>query len=58
MNYLFPVVSFATSFVFFWLTWVAKNVWRDKPKTQAFAMVAIVSALAFMYWGLFVADIE
>ena len=57
-NYLFPVATFAASFAFFWLTWVAKHVWRDKAKTQAFAMVAIITALAFMYWALFVADIE
>lgn len=58
MNYLFPVVTFAISFVFFWLTWIAKNVWRDKAKTQTFALVAIIATLGFMYWALFVADIE
>ena len=58
MNYLFPAVTCGISFVFFCLTIYAKHVWRDKGRTQAFGMVAIITALGFMYWVWFESGIE
>ncbi len=30
------------------LAWVAKNVWRDKTKTQIFSLIGIVAVIIFM----------
>jgi predicted permease len=37
--------------IFGWLTWIARNAWRDRRKAQAFALVAAVSTLLFMVVG-------
>jgi len=50
---LFPVVAFAIAFMMGFVTWVAKNVYRNKRLTQTAAAIAIIATLAFMYWALF-----
>lgn len=30
------------------LAWIAKNIWRDKTKTQVFAILGVVSVIIFM----------
>jgi hypothetical protein len=30
------------------LAWIAKNIWRDKNKTQILAFIGIVSVIIFM----------
>ena len=30
------------------LAWIAKNIWRDKTKTQIFAIAGVVSVIIFM----------
>lgn len=51
-NTLFPAIMFFVAFIFGFLTWVAKNVWRDRPKTQFFALVAIISTLCLIAWAM------
>jgi hypothetical protein len=30
------------------LAWISKNIWRDKTKTQVFAVLGVVSVIIFM----------
>jgi hypothetical protein len=38
----------ALSMGFGLLTWVSRNVWQSRPRTQLFAMLAIGSTLGFV----------
>lgn len=41
-------VCFICAFMFGWLTWIAKNVWRNKTRTQIFALLAVIFTVSFM----------
>ncbi|MFA5771946.1 MAG: hypothetical protein WC974_04355 [Thermoplasmata archaeon] len=45
------IAFLALAVIFGWLTWIAKNAWKDKGKTQIFAMVAAASTILFMIVG-------
>jgi hypothetical protein len=30
------------------MAWIAKNIWRDRAKTQIFAILGIISVIVFM----------
>ena len=49
---LFPAIMFLVAFIFGFLTWIAKNVWRDRSKTQLFALIAIISTLCLIAWAM------
>ncbi len=53
MSSLLGWISFIIAFVSGFLAWIAKNVWRDRERTNLFAMIGIISALAFMIWAWF-----
>ena len=42
------LVCFICAFIFGWLAWIAKHVWRNKTKTQLFALLAIIFTVSFM----------
>jgi uncharacterized membrane protein YsdA (DUF1294 family) len=42
------LACFICAFIFGWLTWVAKNVWRNKTRTQIFALLAVIFIVSFM----------
>ncbi|MBU2565629.1 MAG: hypothetical protein KKE04_00980 [Candidatus Thermoplasmatota archaeon] len=41
-------VCFICAFIFGWFTWIAKNVWRNKTRTQIFALLAVIFTVSFM----------
>jgi len=41
-------VCFICAFMFGWFTWIAKNVWRNKTRTQVFALLAVIFTVSFM----------
>ncbi len=47
-----PATLFLIGAVFGFLTMYARTVWRDKAKTQLFAVIAIMGAVGFMMWAL------
>ena len=50
MDALFVLMALllALSMGFGLLTWVSRNVWQSRPRTQLFAVLAIASTLAFV----------
>jgi hypothetical protein len=49
---LIPAIFFIIAFAFGTLTWIARNVWIDKKKTQFFAFIAIMATLGLILWAL------
>jgi hypothetical protein len=46
--FVFMALCLALSLAFGLLTWVARNVWQDRRRTQLFALCAIASTVAFV----------
>ena len=51
LDFTFPAIAFVVAFASGTIGWVAKNVWKSKPLTQTFSMVAIISTLALLIWA-------
>jgi len=45
------IVFLVLAILFGWLTWIAKNAWKDRKKTQIFALLATLSTFLFMIVG-------
>jgi len=46
--FVFLALSLALALGFGLLTWVSRNVWQDRRRTQTFALLAIASTVAFV----------
>ncbi len=46
--FLFLALTLALALGFGLLTWVSKNVWQSRRRTQLFALLAIASTVAFV----------
>jgi len=46
--FVFLALSLAVALGFGLLTWVSRNVWQDRRRTQTFALLAIASTVAFV----------
>jgi len=49
---ILPAVFLIVMAVFGYLTLVAKEKWRDKPKTQLFAAIACIATIGLIMWAL------
>lgn len=47
-SFVFLLLFFALAVGFGLLTWISRNVWQSKPKTQLFALLGVVSTTAFV----------
>jgi hypothetical protein len=50
--FVFMALCLALSLGFGLLTWVARNVWQDRRRTQLSALCAIASTVAFVILAL------
>lgn len=49
---ILPAIFLVVMGVFGYLTFVAKEKWRDKAKTQLFAAIASIATVGLIMWAL------
>jgi hypothetical protein len=49
---LIPALFFIVAGAFGLLTYIARYLWHDKPKTQLFAVIAIMATVGLIMWAL------
>jgi hypothetical protein len=49
---LIPALFFLVGGVFGVLTYIARYLWKDKPKTQLFSVLAIMGTVGLIMWAL------
>jgi hypothetical protein len=47
-----PALFFLVGGVFGVLTYIARYLWKDKPKTQLFSVLAIMGTVGLIMWAL------
>ena len=47
-SFVFLLLFLALSLGFGMLTWISRNVWQSKPRTQLFALLGVVSTAIFV----------
>jgi hypothetical protein len=49
---LIPALFFLVAGIFGLLTYIARYLWQDKPKTQLFSVIAIMATVGLIMWAL------
>ena len=47
-----PALFFIVAGTFGLLTYIARYLWKDKPKTQLFSVIAIMGTVGLIMWAL------
>jgi hypothetical protein len=51
---VFLILFLALALGLGFLTWVSRNVWQSRPRTQLFGLLAILSTVAFVALAMLV----
>ena len=49
---IIPAIFFLIGGIFGLLTYIARYLWNDRPKTQLFAVIAIMGTVGLIMWAL------
>jgi len=47
-----PAIFFLVAGIFGLLSYIARYLWKDKPKTQLFSVIAIMGTVGLIMWAL------